>query len=170
MTPLGYENILRLDVAMNDAFRMGCVQSIGYFNRQSEQSLDFDGLLANQMFQRHAVKEFHGDKRISVLLPNIVNRANARVIQCRCSLRFALKPGECLRVIDNLGRQELERDKAAKARVFRFENDAHAATAELFNDAVMRDCLPNQGFAAWHLRNMLGCVGRQVNERSSSGP
>jgi hypothetical protein len=41
------------------------------------------------------------------------------MIQRRSGLRLALKAGEGLRVPSNIVRQELERDKAVQARVFR---------------------------------------------------
>jgi hypothetical protein len=39
--------------------------------------------------------------------------------------------------------QELERDEAVKASVFRFVHDTHAATAKFFDDAVVRNGLAN---------------------------
>jgi hypothetical protein len=91
------------------------------------------------VLQRLPVQKFHGDERLPVLLANVVNRANIRVVQCGRGLRFALKAHECLLVTGNLLRQELEGDKAMQPRVFSLVNHTHAAAAQLLNDAVVRD-------------------------------
>ena len=61
------------------------------------------------------------------------------VIQRRCSLRFALKTSECLRVAGNFFRQKLESNETMKPRVLSLVDDAHAAAAELLDDSIMRD-------------------------------
>ena len=89
------------------------------------------------MFQRCAIQILHGDERFSVLFADVVNRADVGVIQCRCGLRLALESGQRLRVAGNLLRQELQRDKAVKARVLRFVDHAHTTAAEFLDDAVV---------------------------------
>ena len=54
------------------------------------------------MFQRHAVQKLHRNERLAILLPDVINRANIRVIQCGCGLRFALETSQGLRVSRNL--------------------------------------------------------------------
>ena len=94
------------------------------------------------MFQRHAIQKFHRDERLLVLLANVVNRADVRVVECGRGLSFALKAGECLRVTANFIRQELEGDEAVQPRVLSLIDHAHPATAELLDDEVMRDGWP----------------------------
>ena len=43
-------------------------------------------------------------------------------------------------------RQELERDRAAEARVFGLVDDAHAAAAEEFGDLIVGDPLADHGW------------------------
>ena len=47
MPPISDKNIGRLDVPVNDAFRVSGVQSIGNLNSQSEQNFRLDGLSAD---------------------------------------------------------------------------------------------------------------------------
>ena len=76
-----------------------------------------------------------------MLVVNFVDGTDVRMIQCRCSLGFALKAVESLRVFGYVVGQELEGNKAAELEVFSFVNHTHPATAKLLDNAVMRDGL-----------------------------
>jgi hypothetical protein len=54
---------------------------------------------------------------------------------------LALEAGQSLRIAGHFVRQKLECDETVKASVFGFEHDAHTATAELFENAVVRNGL-----------------------------
>ena len=59
--------------------------------------------------------------------------------------------------------QELQRDKAVQASIFGFVNHAHAAAAQLLEDAVVRDGLVQQAAA---LRAEIGYT-RDFGQQSS---
>ena len=42
-----------------------------------------------------------------------------------------------------------QRDETMEAGVFSFVNDSHPATAEFFDDSVVRDSLTNHAVAVW---------------------
>ena len=63
------------------------------------------------------------------------------MIQCGGSLRFALKAGEGLCISGNVIGQKFEGDKAVETHVLGLVDHTHAATAELLDDAVVRDGL-----------------------------
>src|SRR5580692_2221664 len=98
-------------------------------------------MLRDAALQRHAVKKFHGDEGFSVLLANIMNRANVGMVQRGRRLSFALKSGESQRVAGDVFGQELQGDKTMQPNILRFVDHAHAAAAESLNDAVVRDGL-----------------------------
>jgi hypothetical protein len=50
---------------------------------------------------------------------------------------FALETFERLRIVGQVFGEEFEGHEAAQTRVFRFVDHAHAAAAELFDDAVV---------------------------------
>ncbi len=52
------------------------------------------------MLQRETVQELHHDKRLTVLLTDIVNRADVGMVECGSRLRFPAEPFECLMVAD----------------------------------------------------------------------
>ena len=95
------------------------------------------------MFQREAVEKLHGDEGLAVVLADVVDRADVRMVQGGRRLGFALKTGERLRVAGNFFREEFQGDETMQAGVFGFVNHAHAAAAEFFHDAVVRNGLVN---------------------------
>jgi len=81
---------------------------------------------------------------MSILLADVMNRANVGMVQRRSSLRLALKAGQRLRVSGDFIGQELEGNKSVQPRVLGLVHHAHSATAELLDDAVMRYGLADQ--------------------------
>ena len=79
--------------------------------------------------------------------------------ECRCGLRFTLKSTERLRIPGYLVRKKLKRDETMQPGVLGLMDHPHPATAELFNDAIMRD-----GFADHIADAMVGGLLGQVNE------
>jgi hypothetical protein len=106
-------------------------------------------------------------------LADVVHRDDVWVIEARRGLRLLLEAALRLRV-GQLDRQELDRDRAVQPRVGGAIDDAHAAAAEHFVDAVIADsraggergCITRAGGAACPdvgrvLLRTLGVVGRQ---------
>src|SRR5579863_6291310 len=93
------------------------------------------------MLQRQPIQKLHGNERLPIFLPNVINRADIRVVQHGCSLCFSPKTAQGLRIFGHVVGQKLESHETIKARVFSFVNHAHAAATELLGDAVVRDGL-----------------------------
>src|SRR5450755_4444334 len=148
------------DVAMHDALRVCGVEGIGNFHAERQDGLEIERLARDAVFQSYSVEEFHGDERLAVFLPYIVNGADIRVIQRGSRLGLALKTSQGLRVAGDLVRQEFHSDKTVQARVFRLVHDAHATAAQLLADPVMRDGLAD------HLSRMLRNLWRILRGRN----
>src|SRR5215472_19096251 len=71
------------------------------------------------------------------MITDFVNGADVRVIERGSSPCFAPEAFQCLAIVGHFVGQELESDEAAKIGVFAFEDNAHAASAELLEDAVV---------------------------------
>jgi hypothetical protein len=141
VSALSDKNICRLDVAVNDSLGMRRIERIGDLNCQRENRVSLHRTVADAMFQRHAIQKLHDDKRLLILLSDLINGTDIRMIQCRRRLRLALEPGQRLRVVGDIVRQELQGNEAVEFNVLGFVDNTHAAAAELLHDAVMRDSL-----------------------------
>ncbi len=95
------------------------------------------------MLQRLALQILHGNEGLPALLVDFVDGANVWMVQGGSGLRLALEAAERLRVLGDFVRQEFQSDEAAKFDVLGFIDHAHAATAKLLHDAVVRDGLPD---------------------------
>ena len=84
-----------------------------------------------RLLQRRALQILHGDEGAAVLLADVVNRADVRVIQGGRGSGLALESIQRLRVASEFVGQELERDKAMEPRVLRLVDHAHPAAAQL---------------------------------------
>ena len=150
MPAFGDENIRRLDVAMNDSFGVCGIERVGNLDSQLEQRFEFHGPVRDQVLQRRAVEILHHDEWVTVLLPNLMNRANVRVVQSGSSARLTAKAFESLRIAHNIVWQELQRHEAAKLSILGFIDNAHASAAKLLNNAVVRNRAANKGQGIRH--------------------
>src|SRR5208282_4220255 len=91
LVPTGHENIGGLDVAVQDSFGVRRVQRVRQLNSEVEQQLGAEGTDGDQLCQRLAFEQLHGDERPAGLLVNFVNGADIRVVEGGGSARFPLK-------------------------------------------------------------------------------
>ena len=155
----GDEDVGRLDVAVDDAVararrrarRRSAIAEIEQLVERQRPAADAG---ASSVL---AVEQLHDDERLALVLADVVDRADVRMVQRRGGARLALEALERLRVARQLARQELERDLAAEARVLGAVDDTHAAAAEPVEDAVVGEDLIDQ-----RLRIILGRTERPV--------
>ena len=129
---------------MNDALGVGGVERVGNFDAEIEEKLQIHGAAADGMLQSFAVETFHGQVGLAVGFADVVNGADVGMIQRGGGARFAAEAFERLRVFGQFIGEEFQRDEAAEVGVLSLVNHAHAATAEFFDDAVVRDGLANE--------------------------
>src|SRR5450432_2716485 len=105
------------------------------------------------MLQCYARQKLHRDECLTILLTDVVYRANIGMIQRGRSLGLAPKTGQCLRVAGNRVGQELEGNEAMQPRVLSLINHAHAAAPEFFDNPVVGDGFAEHArYGRWHLR------------------
>src|SRR5579863_6827447 len=98
MSALGYEDVRGLNVAMNDASRVSGVERVGHFDGKRQQQIGFEGMAGDAILQHDTIEKLHGDKRLAILLADVINGADVGVVQGGSSLGFAAKAGESLGV------------------------------------------------------------------------
>jgi hypothetical protein len=132
-------------------------------NRQIEQRIEREGPERDPLLQGDAAQQFHRDEGAAIVLADVVDRADVRVIERAGSLGFALEALERAVVAHDVVGQKLQRDGAAQPRVLGTVHHAHPAAAELIDHAVVRNRLTNQGIGSCHCRSILDTPRSQVN-------
>ena len=153
---LGDENVRWLDVAVDDALFVRGLERVGDFDGEIERGIHGEWPAGDEVLERLALHEFHGDEQTIPFLGNFVNCADVGVVQCGSCARFAAKAFERLRIFREIVGEEFEGDGAAEVYVFGFVHDAHTPATEFFHDAVMRDGLAGERGRIGHLGVILG--------------
>ena len=136
------KNVCRFDVAMDDAFLVRCIERVGDFDGPIQQELNLDGLTLDAVFQRRAFHHLHDDERPALMFADVMNHTDVGMIEGSGRPRLALKALERLGVGCELFRQELKRYGSAERGIFGLVNHSHPATAQLLQNAVVRNCSP----------------------------
>ena len=92
------EDVRGLDVAMDDAGGMRGVQRVGNLDPDVEQRIHAERAGGEPILQRRALQVLHDDERTPVLLADVVDGADVRVVQRRRRPRFARESAQCLRI------------------------------------------------------------------------
>ena len=148
---LGHHNVGRLQISVNNSRRVSLRQRFGDLHGILQRLVQPQPVPADQLIQRFARHVLHRDERLPVLLANVIDRADVRMVQGRCSLGLTLKAGQRLGVSRNFRREELQCDEAMQPRVLGLVHYPHATATELLDDAVVRDG------SADHWRESYGC-------------
>jgi hypothetical protein len=90
----------------------------------------------NAVIQGHPFEQFHYDEVLTVLLADLVDRANVRVVKRPC---LALEALQGCRIRAEFGREKLQRHVPAERFVLGLIDNAHATTTQLLDDAVVRN-------------------------------
>ena len=69
---------------MHDALDVGRIESVRNLDGKRQQRLQFQRSIADRVLQGLALQELHGDKRLTILLTNVIYRADVVMIQCGC--------------------------------------------------------------------------------------
>jgi hypothetical protein len=72
---------------------------------------------------------------------NIMNRANARVVQSRSGSSLLLKSLQGFRIAAELLHEEFQRDESTKSGILRLVDNTHTPDANSSENPIMRNCL-----------------------------
>ena len=133
---------------MNNAFGVGSGEGVGYLNSDIEQLLNVHGLATNVLLEAVPLQLFHDDEGMAVMILDFVDGADAGMVQQGGGAGLALEALHGFAVAGEIIGKKLDGDVAAEPHVFRFVDHAHAAAAQLTQNAVMGDRLADHGRTA----------------------
>src|SRR6267154_2641622 len=97
------------------------------------------------MLQSLTVEILHYDEALPVVFANFVDGADVGMIERGGSASFAAEAFQCMRVLRQIVRKELQRNKTPEFGVLGLIYHAHSTATELFDDAVMRNSAAEEG-------------------------
>ena len=83
------EDVCRLDVAVDDALLMRRFEGVRDVDGDFDHSIDGKRAFLNQLFQRPAIQELHGDEGTAAFFGDLINGADVGMIQRGSRTRFA---------------------------------------------------------------------------------
>ena len=149
MSTLGDKDVRGLDVAMDDAFGVGSVESIGNLDSDGEQRLQIHRTVADQVLQGVAVEELHGDERLAVLVADVVDGADIGMVEGGRGLGLTPETLQSLAVLGHSFGQEFQSHKAIEPGVLGLVDDTHPTAAQLLDNPVVRDGLADHSGKSW---------------------
>ncbi len=121
---------------MHDAGAVSLVECRRDLDREPKRVRHRQRTLDESRLQRLAFKQFHHQEVDAILLPDVVERADVRMAQRSDGARFVLEAFARSRIVRDVRRQDLDRDRAAEPRVARLVHFAHPAGAKGRHDFV----------------------------------
>ena len=126
----GYQDVVRLDVAVDDAVFMGVFQSLADVKGNLYRRIDRQmAVLFNIFLQRFAADVFHDDVMHIFVITNIIYIYDIGVGQLGRRLSFLAEPDDEIVVVSVFGMKDLDGDDAVQQNILRLVDDGHAAGA-----------------------------------------
>jgi hypothetical protein len=115
---------------VNDAGAMGAIERVADLDAELQNFAERQRAAYEAIRERLALEQLHDQKVVSVVLPDVVEGTDVRMVQLRDRSRLALETDAQLFVAGEFGRKDLDRDAAIEARIARAIDLAHSAGAE----------------------------------------
>ena len=161
------EDVLGFDVAVDDAAGAGLFQGAPNLAGNAEGALWLHRALSHRVGERLALDKLHDEEVLAVLHPEVLQSDGVGRMEEGDDVRLAFKALEVARVAGGqLGAEELDSDAGVVAAVDAFHDDAHAAAAELAEQAVVTKRLREAGFGPWQPLP----PGREYTQLYAPGP
>ena len=128
------QDVLRFDVAMQNALRVGELKRIADGRDDLERLIRREPTRPHGLAQIHAIDELHDEISKATALTKIMHRDDARMAEAGEHTAFAIKAlRKARRGREGLG-QHFEGDDAVELGLPRFENRTHAAVTDEAED------------------------------------
>ena len=127
---------------MRDALAVRLVEPIRDLDGDLERLIERQRAPLQPLGQRVPLQVLHDQEVDPVLLTDVVERANVRVVQAGDGLRLALEPLLEIGVRGDMLGEDFDGDRAVQAGVARFVHFAHPARAEWREDLIGAELRP----------------------------
>jgi hypothetical protein len=121
---------------MDDAVAMGLTERVGDLARVAQHFLDEERTSGKPLGERLPFEILHHQERQSVLMPDVVQRADVGMIQAGDGARFPLKALQRVGASRGSADENLNRDRPTEPRVTGSVDLAHATDANQLLDLV----------------------------------
>src|SRR5262249_17395927 len=125
-------HVPRLEIAMDYACAMCAVERLGDLRAVLENVGERKGTTPQPIGERLPLEQLHDQ----VVVADVVERADVRMIELRDGLRLALEAHFELRVLRELGGKDLDGHAATEPRVAPFPHLAHSSRADARDDFI----------------------------------
>ena len=143
--PSAEEHVRRLDVAVDHALAMRIVERVEDLAHQSDRIGRLEPLAPLEVLPEVAPGHvLHRDERRAVVLVEVVDRDDVRMIEASGGLRLAAESREHDRrilALELVGADRLQRDDPLDHRIVGLVDHAHRSAAELAADLVLAELL-----------------------------
>src|SRR5690242_21470677 len=90
LPPVTYEDIGRLNVAVNDAPALGGIERLGNLDGEINDPLRGDGARVYAMLEGRSFQQLHGDEVLAGVTSNVVDRKSTRLNSSHMSISYAV--------------------------------------------------------------------------------
>ncbi len=144
---VGHEDVGWLDIAVDDAPGVCSVERIGNLDPDLDHPVAWHRPAADHSRKHLALEQLHHNEVTALVLRNLVDSADVRMVQARRGARFVLKSRNHPLVGRELAGDQLQRHRAAERQIFGLVHLGGRAIAELLEDLVMRNCLASHVYS-----------------------
>jgi len=130
------DHVPGLQISMYDASAMRLAERIRDLNPVSESLFHGERAALESLGERLPFEVLHDEEIDAVFAPNVVKRADVRVVQRRNRARFAFETLAELGVVGEMSAENFESDDAIEAGVLGFINLAHTAGTDGADDLI----------------------------------
>jgi hypothetical protein len=117
------------------------LQRVGDLDADRHDALGRQRRDGGEPIERRPFQVLQDDEVAAILLADIVDGTDIRVVQPRGGAGFTLQPLDRLRIPGDLIGQQLDCDEPPEARVLGLVDDAHTAASERLEHEIMREPL-----------------------------
>ena len=154
LAAFGNKYVGRLDVSMDDASGVCDIERVGDLNPKFKNLLDGERPAMDMLTESFTVNKFHGDERMVILFANVINGADAGVIESGSGVRFTAETLQSLGILLHVIGEKFQGHEAIKAGVQSLVDDTHSASTEFVQNAIVRDGPVNH----WRARRLIAAI------------